>query len=67
MNGRIRRFVPLKTKPDSFSDDDIKSLAYILNSTPRKCLGFKTPAEIFSSFLQPLHFKCESTFPLSRE
>ncbi|SEP58862.1 hypothetical protein SAMN05428969_3730, partial [Devosia sp. YR412] len=26
--------------------------------TPRKCLGFKTPAE---AFLNPLHFKCEST------
>lgn len=67
MNGRIRRFIPLKTKPDSFSDNDLQALADRLNSTPRKCLGFKTPAEVFSKLLHPLHFKCESTFPLSRE
>ena len=33
--------------------------------TPRKCLGYLTPAEVFSNHL--LHFKCESTSPLSRE
>ncbi len=27
------------------------------NNTPRKCLGFLTPAETFN----PLHFECEST------
>lgn len=67
MNGRIRRFIPLKTKPDSLSDADIQDLAFILNTTPRKCLGFKTPAEVFSLQLNLLHFKCESTFPLSGE
>lgn len=67
MNGRVRRFIPLNTNPDSFSDDDIDQLQSILNSTPRKCLGFKTPAQVFSHHIQPLHFKCESTFPLSRE
>jgi transposase, IS30 family len=34
------------------------------NNTPRKCLDFRTPAEVF---LQLLHFECESTFPLARE
>lgn len=62
MNGRIRRYIPLKTKPDSFSDHDVQLLAARLNATPRKCLGFKTPAEVFSSYLNPLHFKCESTY-----
>jgi transposase, IS30 family len=67
MNGRIRRFIPLKTKPDTVSDEDLQRLANLLNSTPRKCLGFKTPAEVFSSYIHTLHFECESTFPLSRE
>ena len=67
MNGRIRRFIPLKTKPDSFSDTDLQALAALLNNTPRKCLGFKTPAEVFSLQLNLLHFKCESTFRLSPE
>lgn len=67
MNGRIRRYIPLKTKPDSFSDDDVQLLAKRLNATPRKCLGFKTPAEVFSRQFQPLHFKCESTCQPSPE
>lgn len=61
MNARIRRFVPLKTKPDSISDRDVRELADLLNNTPRKCLGFKTPAEVFFKHLNPLHLKCEST------
>lgn len=67
MNGRIRRYIPLKTKPDSLSDADIDALTARLNSTPRKCLGFKTPAEVFYAHLNPLHFECESTFPRARE
>ena len=67
MNGRIRRYIPLKTKPDSCSEADITALAARLNSTPRKCLGFKTPEEVWSAQLEALHFKCESTLPLPRE
>jgi transposase, IS30 family len=63
MNGRLRRYIPLGTDPDSFSNGDLQTLAARLNSTPRKCLGFKTPAEVFSA--QLLHFKCESTSRLS--
>lgn len=62
MNGRIRRHIPLGTDPDSFTHNDLHGLADILNNTPRKCLGFKTPAELFLPNLQPLHFECESTF-----
>ena len=65
MNGRIRRYIPLGTDPESFSNNDLQALALRLNSTPRKCLGFKTPAEVFLA--QLLHFKCESTFRPSPE
>jgi transposase, IS30 family len=64
MNGRIRRYIPKGAQPDSFSNHDLKALASQLNNTPRKCLAFKTPAEVFSS--QMLRFKCESTSSLSR-
>jgi IS30 family transposase len=64
-NGRLRRYIPRGTDPESFSDTDLQALAQRLNHTPRKCLGFKTPAEAFLN--QLLHFKCESTFPPSRE
>lgn len=65
MNGRVRRYIPLGVDPDSFSNDDLQSLAAHLNNTPRKCLGFKTPAEVLLPKL--LHFKRESTFPPARE
>ena len=39
------------------------ALAY--NNTPRKCLGYRSSAEIFKT--RVLHFKCEFTFPLVRE
>lgn len=59
MNGRVRRYIPLGTDPDTFSNDDLQALAARFNNTPRKCLGFKTPAEVFLKTL--LRFKCEST------
>jgi transposase, IS30 family len=67
MNGRIRRTIPLGTDPNSFDQNDLIALQNRLNSTPRKCLGYKTPEELFMPHLKPLHFKCESTFPPSRE
>ena len=63
-NARLRRYIPLGTDPDSFSDADLQDLAHRFNDTPRKCLGFRTPAEVLSNRL--LRLKCESTFPLSR-
>ena len=61
--GRMRR--PLPRKIDLAKIDQHLLLAYVAayNNTPRKCLGFKSPAETFSKLL---HFECESTFPPSR-
>lgn len=56
--GRLRRLLPRKTNLDDISDETIDKLVSRYNNTPRKCLGFQTPAE---AFLKPLHFKCEST------
>jgi IS30 family transposase len=63
--GRLRRMLPRKTDISTLSEDDILDINRIYNHTPRKCLDFRTPAEVFLSHL--LHFKCESTFPFSRE
>lgn len=59
LNSRIRRYIPLGTDPDTFSNHQLQALAFRLNHTPRKCLGFKTPAELLSNLL--LHFNCESS------
>lgn len=58
-NGRLRRFLPRKTDLTGLTSEDIQAVAHRYNNTPRKCLGYKTPAELFSKHL--LHFKCEST------
>uniref|UniRef100_UPI0025CF759C IS30 family transposase n=1 Tax=uncultured Nevskia sp. TaxID=228950 RepID=UPI0025CF759C len=63
-NGRLRRFLPRKTDLNTLTALDFRQIALLYNHTPRKCLGFKTPAEAFAKLL---HFKCESTFPPARE
>ncbi|MDP5362704.1 MAG: hypothetical protein NWP79_11260, partial [Paracoccaceae bacterium] len=46
-NGRIRRWLPRQTNLDALSDEEIQDVAMTLNLTPRKCLGFRSPAEAF--------------------
>lgn len=65
MNGRLRRYLPRKTNLADIPDEKIKQIALKINTTPRKCLDYKTPLEVFSK--QLLHFKCESTFLPSQE
>lgn len=50
-NGRLRRFLPLDTDLARRTSDDLTALAHRLNTTPRKCLRFKTPAEVFEAFM----------------
>ena len=57
--GRLRRTLPRKTDLATLSDDRFTQLIQAYNNTPRKCLGYRTPAEIFLD--QVLHLKCEST------
>ena len=58
--GRMRRFMARKTDLATLTDNDFNAFLLTYNNTPRKCLGYKTPAEVFCQ--QLLHFKCESTF-----
>lgn len=44
-NLRLRRFIPKGTSIDSVSQKQIKEIEIIMNSTPRKCLGYLTPYE----------------------
>jgi IS30 family transposase len=62
--GRMRRGLPRKTDLATLLDDRLSALVFAYNHTPRKCLNYKTPAEVFSQEL--LHLKCESTYPHSR-
>jgi IS30 family transposase len=55
--GRLRRNLPRKTDLTGLSPNKLDTILAAHNNTPRKCLGFQTPAEAFI----PLHFECEST------
>lgn len=46
-NRRARRWLSRDVDPLSLSDTDLIQVCHQLNSTPRKCLGYKTPAEVF--------------------
>lgn len=46
-NGLIRQYLPKKTDFQSLTQKDIQSIMDKLNNRPRKCLGFKTPNQVF--------------------
>ena len=50
-NGLIRRFLPKKTDFAKISEERIAEIERWLNNRPRKCLGFRTPAEVFGGFV----------------
>jgi IS30 family transposase len=45
MNGRIRRYIPKGQSMDAITQEQIASIEWKLNTTPRKCLNWKTPLE----------------------
>jgi IS30 family transposase len=46
-NGILRRDLPRKTELQDYSEKDIHDIVWAINTTPRKCLGYLTPAEAF--------------------
>lgn len=50
-NKRIRRLMPGNTDLAAISQRDLLHLARRLNDQPRKCLGYKTPLEVFMTYL----------------
>lgn len=51
MNGRIRHLMPTHKTPLIIKQEYVDAVAYLLNNTPRKILGFKTPQELISTYL----------------
>ena len=50
-NGRLRRDLPRKTSLADYADADIDDVVWNLNTTPRKCLRYRTPIEAFAANL----------------
>lgn len=47
MNCMLHRYLPKDSNLEEISDEKIKLIQNLLNDRPRKCLGFKTPREVF--------------------
>lgn len=50
-NGRARKWLSRDVDPLSITEQELKDICERLNTTPRKCLGDKTPAEVFRQTL----------------
>jgi transposase, IS30 family len=50
-NGRVRRFLPRHCEPAALARAQLRRLADRLNDTPRRCLGYRTPREVFRQHL----------------
>ncbi len=47
MNGRLRFYLPREANIAKISQKELDTIASKVNHCPRKCLGFKTPNELF--------------------
>ena len=47
LNGLVRQFFPKHSKLEEVTDEEIALAQDRLNHRPRKCLGYKTPHQVF--------------------
>lgn len=57
-NGRLRRYLPLETNLAEVEDAVLSEVAWRMNNTPRQCLGYRTPSEVFQAELAQLPLPC---------
>jgi hypothetical protein len=51
-NSLIRQYIPKGKDIYDLSDEDIAEIIEKINKRPRKCLGFKTPNQLFTGLNQ---------------
>ncbi len=52
MNGRLRQFLPMDTLLPSIGPSALRAIEARMNATPRKCLGYLTPAEAMDRLIE---------------
>ena len=61
LNGLLRQFFPKRRKLEEVTEEEIVLAQHRLNHGPRKCLGYKTPHQVFREQLhsnQPVALRC---------
>jgi IS30 family transposase len=58
---RLRRALPRTADLAALSQHQLNRIIANYNATPRRCLGFRTPAEVFWDSFNALHFNRETT------
>ena len=53
-NNELRKYLPRSTEATALTNRYLSSICQRLNSTPRKCLGYNTPAEVFEKELMEI-------------
>ena len=53
-NGLIRQYLPKGTDSHPFTTEQVRSSMGRFNNRPRKCLGFKTPNQLFLGINPPV-------------
>lgn len=51
-NGIVRRVLPKGSRFDSITEEQMERIDHLLNDRPLKCLGWRTPREVFMARLQ---------------
>jgi IS30 family transposase len=51
LNGLIRQYIPKSRPLSTVTDDELAKIEMLLNTRPRKRLGYKTPIQIFTAQL----------------
>jgi IS30 family transposase len=54
MNGKLRRFFPKGTNFSTVSAQELQEVVDFYNTRPMKCLGYRTPEEVFEEQLEKL-------------
>lgn len=60
-NGLLRQYFPKGTDLSRWGAQEIEAVAHILNTRPRKTLGWKTPAEALNEYLKSVQQSCVAT------
>lgn len=54
LNDLLRQFIPKKSELKTVTQQQVNKVVKLLNNRPKKCLGFKSPAEVIQTYLLEL-------------